>query len=171
MKGLDTMKEIPVNELNFNPWNKIGKEWFLLTSGNEESGFNTMTAAWGFAGVMWGKNVFTTVVRPNRYTYEFMEKNELFTASFFDDKYRKELIFCGSYSGRDCNKIAQTKLSPEFIDGTTAFEEAKLILVCRKIYAQDMDLSLMAEDVKPANGSDPIHKQFIGEIVKAYINE
>ena len=168
MKGLDTMKEISVNGLDFNPWDKIGKEWFLLTSGDEK-GFNTMTASWGFSGVMWGKNTFITVVRPTRYTYDFMEKNELFTASFFDEKYRKALSFCGSHSGRDCDKMKETGLTPEFIDGTTAFKEAKLVLVCRKIYAQDMDVSLLAEDVKPANGSDPIHKQYIGEIIKAYI--
>ena len=164
------MKEISVNGLDFNPWDKIGKEWFLLTSG-DENGFNTMTASWGFSGVMWGKNVFTTVVRPTRFTYDFMEKNEFFTASFFDEKYRQALGFCGSHSGRDCDKCAETGLTPEFMDGTTSFKEAKLILVCRKIYSQDMDVSLMAEDVKPANGSDPIHKQFIGEIVKVYINE
>ncbi|MCH5348738.1 MAG: flavin reductase [Oscillospiraceae bacterium] len=167
MKGFDTMKEISVNGLDFNPWDKIGKEWFLLTGGDEK-GFNTMTASWGFSGVMWGKNTFITVVRPIRYTYDFMEKNELFTASFFDEKYRPALSFCGSHSGRDCDKMKETGLTPEFIDGTTAFKEAKLVLVCRKIYAQDMDASLLAEDIKPVNGSDPIHKQYIGEIIKAY---
>ena len=79
------MKEISVNDLSFNPWNKIGKEWFLLTSG-DENGYNTMTASWGFMGIMWRKNTFTTVVRPTRYTYEFIEKNDLFTVSFFDEE-------------------------------------------------------------------------------------
>ncbi len=164
------MKEIALNELNFNPWDKIGKEWFLLTSGNESS-WNTMTASWGFLGVMWRKNVFNTVVRPSRYTYEFMEKNDLFTVSFFDEKLRPALSFCGSYSGRDVNKAEKTGLSPLFIDGTTTFEEAELVLVCRKIYAQDMDVNLLAEDVKPINGNDPMHKQYIGEILKVYVKE
>ncbi|MBP1561245.1 MAG: flavin reductase [Oscillospiraceae bacterium] len=162
------MKEISLNELGFNPWEKIGKEWFLLTSGNERDGFNTMTASWGFMGVMWRRNTFTTVVRPTRYTYEFMEKNDLFTVSFFDEKYRSVLNFCGANSGRSCDKVKETGLTPLFTDGTTAFEEASLILVCRKIYAQDMDVSLLADDIKPVNGSDPIHKQYIGEILKAY---
>ncbi len=165
------MKEISLNELSFNPWEKIGKEWFLLTSGNEQDGFNTMTASWGFMGVMWRKNVFITVVRPTRYTYEFMEKNDLFTVSFFDEKYRPALNFCGSYSGRDCDKASKAGLDPEYIDGTTTFEEASLVLVCRKIYAQDMDVSLLADDLKPVNGNDPIHKQFIGEILKAYVKD
>ena len=162
-----SLHEIKIDELKFNPWDKIGKEWFLLTSG-DENGFNTMTASWGFMGFMWRRSTFNAVVRPNRYTFEFMEKNDLFTASFFDEKYRSALSFCGSHSGRDCDKMKETCLTPKFIDGTTAFEEAALVIVCRKIYAQDMDVSLLAEDIKPINGNDPIHKQYIGEILKVY---
>ena len=164
------MKEITLNELSFNPWDKIGKDWFLLTSG-DESGYNTMTASWGFMGFMWRKSVFTTVVRPTRYTYEFMEKNDLFTVSFFDEKYRPALSFCGSYSGRDVDKAQKTGLDPLFIDGTTAFEQAETVLVCKKIYAQDMDVSCLAEEIKPINGNDPIHKQYIGEILRVYVKD
>lgn len=164
------MKEIAINELNFNPWNKIDKEWFLLTSGDENS-YNTMTASWGFMGIMWRKPTISAVVRPTRYTYEFMEKNDLFTVSFFDDEYRSALSFCGSNSGRDCDKAEKAGLTPKFTDGTTTFEEASLVFVCRKIYAQNMDISLLADDVKPINGSDPIHKQYIGEILKVYTKE
>lgn len=161
------LHEINIDELNFNPWDKIGNQWFLLTSGDEGS-FNTMTASWGFMGFMWRRRTFNAVVRPNRYTFEFMEKNDLFTASFFDEKYRPALSFCGSHSGRDCDKMKETGLTPVFLDGTTAFEEADLVIVCKKIYAQDMDVSMLAEDIRPINGSDPIHKQYIGEILKVY---
>lgn len=164
------MKKIEISELSFNPWEKIGKGWFLLTSGDMES-YNTMTASWGFAGVMWRKNVFNAVVRPTRYTYEFMEKNDIFTASFLGEEYRSALSFCGSHSGRDCDKAKETGLTPVAVDGSIAFGEAELILVCRKIYAQDMDISLLAEDIKPINGTDPIHKQYIGEILAAYVKE
>ncbi|MBR4096456.1 MAG: flavin reductase [Oscillospiraceae bacterium] len=164
------MKEITLNELSFNPWDKISKEWFLLTSGDENS-YNTMTASWGFTGFMWRKPLFTAVVRPTRYTYEFMEKNDLFTVSFFDEKFRPALNFCGSYSGRDVDKAQKTGLDPLFIDGTTAFEQAEMVLVCKKIYAQDMDLNCLADEIKPINGNDPIHKQYIGEILKVYVKD
>ena len=167
MKGLDLMKEIAIETLSINPWTKISKDWFLLTNGDEKS-YNTMTVGWASMGIMWNKNVITAMVRPNRYTYEFMEKNDLFTVSFFGEEHKKALSFCGSHSGRDCDKAKEAGLTPEFIDGTTTFKEAKLTFVCRKIYAQDMDVSLIAEDVRPANGSDPIHKQFMGEIIKVY---
>ncbi len=163
------MKEISIETLSFNPWTKIGKDWFLLTSG-DENGYNTMTVGWASMGIMWNKNVISAMVRPNRYTYEFMEKNDLFTVSFYGEEYKKALGFCGSHSGRDCDKAKEAGLTPEFTDGTTTFKEAKLTFVCRKIYAQDFDINLLAMDVKPANGSDPMHKLFMGEIIKVYEN-
>ena len=161
-----SLHEIALSELNFNPFEKIGKDWFLVTAGDEK-GFNTMTASWGFMGVIWGKNVFETVVRHNRYTYEFMEKNDLFTISFFDEADRDALKFCGAHSGRDCDKVKETGLTPIFTEGTTAFEEAKLVFVCRKLYDGDIDLEKLNCDERTKwYGSDPVHKQYIGEIVK-----
>ena len=161
-----SLHEIALSELNFNPFEKIGKDWFLVTAGDEK-GFNTMTASWGFMGVIWGKNVFETVVRHNRYTYEFMEKNDLFTISFFDEADRDALKFCGSHSGRDCDKAKETGLTPFYTEGTTAFEEAKLVFVCRKLYDGDLDLDKLNVDERTKwYGSDPVHKQYIGEIVK-----
>ena len=66
-------KEIAVEELKFNPFTKIGKEWMLVTAGNEE-GHNTMTASWGGVGVMWGKNVVSVYIRPQRYTQELRQQ-------------------------------------------------------------------------------------------------
>lgn len=154
-----------------NPFKLIGKDWYLLTSGDEK-GYNTMTASWGQMGVLWGSPAFTCVVRPNRKTFEFMEKNDLFTVSFFSEKYRNVLSFCGSHSGRDCDKAKETGITPLFIDGTTAFEEADMIFVCRKLYAQD----LSEEHVKYGKimkfyETDPFHKSFTGEIIGAYIKK
>lgn len=165
-----SFKEISANELCFNPFTKIGKEWMLITAGDEK-GWNTMTASWGFMGVMWGKNVIETVIRPSRYTIEFVEKNELFTVSFFDEEYRKALQFCGSHSGRDCDKAKETGLTPLFTDGTAAFEEASMIFVCRKVYSQDMDTSQLAEEHRHWYDKDGVHKAFMGEIVKVLVKE
>ena len=163
--------EINISELSFNPFEKISKEWFLLTAG-DENGFNTMTASWGFMGVMWGKNTLTTVIRPSRYTLEFVEKNDFFTISFFDENKRDSLQFCGSHSGRDCDKAKEAGLTPLFIDNTTTFDEATLVFVCRKVYFQDMDKAFLSDDMKTWYKDDePMHKQFIGEITKVYVKE
>jgi Conserved protein/domain typically associated with flavoprotein oxygenases, DIM6/NTAB family len=165
-----SFKEVSVSDLSFNPFTKIGKEWMLITSGDENK-WNTMTASWGFVGVMWNKNVIETVIRPTRYTIEFVEKNDLFTVSFFDEEYRKALQFCGTHSGRDCDKAKETGLTPIFTDGTTAFAEASMYFVCHKLYAQDMDISLLDKECHKWYEKDAVHKAFIGEIVKAYVKE
>lgn len=156
-------------EYDFNPYKKIGKEWFLLTAGDEK-GYNTMTASWGFAGVMWGKNTFTTVVRPQRYTKNFLDKNEYFTISFFDEEERKALSYCGSHSGKDVDKAKETGLRPVFFDGVTSFEQAKLVLVCKKAYVQPMTEEALLDKEADAKwfADKDYHVQYIGEIVEVY---
>ena len=48
-------KEISIESLKFNPFEKISKEWMLITAGDEEKS-NMMTASWGGVGIMWRKN-------------------------------------------------------------------------------------------------------------------
>ncbi len=165
-----SFREISVSELSFNPFEKIGKQWMLITAG-DENGYNTMTASWGFMGVMWGKNVIETVIRLNRHTLGFVENNDLFTVSFFGEEHRSALKFCGAHSGRDCDKAKETGLTPFFTDGTAAFEEAQMIIVCKKLYSQEMDLSKLDESQKKWYDNDPVHKAFIGEIVKVLVRE
>lgn len=162
-----SFKEININDLQFNPFTKIGSEWMLITAGNEEK-FNTMTASWGGVGVLWNKNVVTTYIRPQRYTKEFVDANDLFTVSFFDSAYRDALNLCGTVSGRDCDKVSKAGLAPCFVDGTVAFQEAKLILVCRKLYQDCMppeNFIAKENDAKWYPNKD-YHIMYISEIVK-----
>ncbi|MEG1996798.1 MAG: flavin reductase family protein, partial [Oscillospiraceae bacterium] len=82
----------------------------------------------------WNKNVATIYIRPQRYTYSFIEDSDTFTISFLKDGYKKALEFCGKNSGRNCDKVKESGLSPFSTDSGIAFEEAKLILVCKKLY-------------------------------------
>ncbi|WP_303790415.1 flavin reductase family protein [Ruminococcus flavefaciens] len=166
-------KKIDISELSFNPFEKIGKQWMLLTGGNKDK-FNTMTASWGQLGVLWNKNVLTCYVRPSRYTYGFIEDNECYTASFLGEEYRKALSFCGSHSGRDCDKAKETGLTPAEVDGCMTFEEAELVLVCRKLYSYDLQESgFLTDDGFPAAffGSGDYHRAYISEIVGVYVKE
>lgn len=161
------MKEISINDLNLNPFLKIGKDWMLITAGDEEN-FNTMTASWGGMGVLWNKDVAYTFIRPCRYTYEFTQKKEYFSLCFFPEEYRNALTLCGRKSGRDCNKVKEAGLTPVFIDGVPCFEEASLVLICRKMYAQEMskDCALTDEVTKHYGEDEPYHTFYVGEIVK-----
>ena len=160
-------KDINLLKENINPFEDIGKGWCLITAGNEQ-GFNTMTASWGFFGVMWGKNVATIVIRPQRRTVDFLRKSDNFTISFFDEEHRDILKYCGSHSGRDVDKIKETGLTPFSIDGTISFEQAKRVFVCKKLYEQKIDPECFID--KNLLSNYPIndyHIAFVGEIVKA----
>lgn len=165
-------REIDIKELEFNPFSKIGTQWMLITAGDEEK-HNTMTASWGGLGIMWGKNIATVYIRPQRYTKEFVDANDTFTVSFFPEKCRKALQICGSVSGRDVDKEKEAGLTPYYVDGTTAFEEAELIFVCRKQYHQDMLPECFDEaknDEKWYPGKD-YHTMYMAEITKVLVKE
>lgn len=160
--------ELDLCSAEINPFKTIGKEWFLLTAG-KESDYNTMTASWGFMGVMWNKNVFITAVRPNRHTFQYMENNDTFSVCFFDEEYRDALKFCGAHSGRDYDKAKETGLTPTTVDGVPAFEEAKMVLVCKKLYRSTVDEEKFIDNsIFDFYKNDPFHVGFAGEILKAY---
>ncbi|HEK5028644.1 TPA: flavin reductase [Clostridioides difficile] len=165
-------REVKIEELQFNPFTKIGKEWLLITAGDSEK-FNTMTASWGGVGVYWGKNVVTTYIRPQRYTKEFVDSNDTFTVAFFDETYREALNICGTISGRDINKIEKAGLTPYFVDDTVAFEEANMIIVCKKLYHNNMppeNFDAKENDKKWYPEKD-YHTMYISEIIKVLVKE
>lgn len=53
-----------------------------------------MTVSWGGIGELWGKDVAMIFIRPQRYTYEFIEREDYFTMSFFEKEYKKALSLC-----------------------------------------------------------------------------
>lgn len=129
------MKEISINDFQINPFAKIGKEWMLITSDNREK-VNTMTASWGGLGVMWNKNVAFIVLRPQRYTKEFVDSSNEFSLSFFDENYKSILTYCGKVSGRNEDKIKNSNLHATFINDIPTFEEASLVVTCKNLYKQ-----------------------------------
>ncbi len=167
------MEKIKINPeaLAENPFELIGRDWFLLTAGTEDAGFNFMTCSWGAMGVLWNKPSVTCYVRHSRHTFGFMESQDTFTLSFFGKEQRKALGFAGSHSGRDCDKLAETGLHPITLEGGgVSYEEAKLILVCKKRFAADLDPADMPADVAAGFYADnDIHRMYIGEITAVYL--
>lgn len=152
--------------LSLNPFTLIGKDWALLTAG-DETGFNPMTVSWGNMGVMWNKNIVTVYVRPQRYTKEFIDRSDKFTLSFFEESMRPALKLCGSKSGRDLNKVEATGLTPIFEDGTTCFAEAKLVLECKKIYQDKIrPEGFLVPYIKDCYPQEDYHIIYMGEILK-----
>jgi len=152
--------------LTDNPFRLIGTDWMLITAGTPES-FNTMTASWGGLGILWERKVATCFIRPTRYTFEFAERSPSFTLSFFGEQHRKALTHCGTRSGRDTDKVREAGLTPVKEEGFIYFDEARLVLACRKIYSQDIDpRRFLDPELEAMYPQKDYHRMYIGEIVK-----
>lgn len=166
---MEHLKEIAIHDFNPRIHDLWLKEWFLLTSGDYTKGhYNTMTVAWGYFGVMWNKPVAVVVVRPTRYTFEFINQYDTFTLSAFGKNYKKELNLLGSKSGRNGDKISETVLTvtPSLKVPAPSFQEATLIVECKKIYWEDFNpdrfLDKSIEKNYPLND---YHRMYFGKII------
>lgn len=164
---------IDPTEIQDNIFKLIGKDWMLITAADKDGRVNTMTASWGTAGILWRKPVAICFIRPQRYTYGFTEQADRMSLSFFDEAYRPALQYCGSHSGRDGDKFAATGLTPVFTEGENAtpyIAEARLVLITRKLYADDIR---EASFIDPAFLADykagDFHRVYICEIEEAWL--
>lgn len=163
-------KEINIRELKDNFVKMISNDWALLTAGKNDD-FNTMTVSWGGIGELWNKDVCFVFVRPQRYTYEFIEKNDYFSLSFFGGEYKKELGICGSKSGRDIDKMAETSFIPVDLGDAVGFEQAKVNIVLKKLAYQDMKPDgFIDESIMKNYANNDFHRVYVGEIVKVMQN-
>ncbi len=159
------MKIISPNEIKDNIIELIGKESMLIAAGTEDK-YNMMTASWGFMGEMWAAPTVAVVVRPQRYTMEFLNDNDLFTLSFLGDSPEIYKI-CGTMSGRDVNKAELAGLKAEFSEGAPIFKQSRLTLVCKKQYVQRMERDCFV-DSAPLKWypSEDYHYIVMGKILK-----
>lgn len=164
--------EIKPEACQDNPFTLIGKEWMLITAGNEEKA-NAMTASWGGVGVMWGKNVAYVAIRPNRYTKEFVDREERFSLNILPEKYRETLNYMGTVSGRDEDKMAASGLTTEFVEGVPIFAESRMVFLCRKLFAQEMqeESFLQEETIAKWYPQKDYHTLYIVEIEKVYVRD
>ena len=165
-------REIAPKDMKFNPFTMINDEWMLLTAGNEQK-CNTMTVSWGALGILWGKPAATVYVRPTRYTLEFLDREKTFSLCVLGGEHREALNYCGSRSGRDGDKIKAAGLTPMFEGSTPYFQEAKTVLVCRKLYRQELDPACFADKSLDAANypKKDYHRMFVGEILKVLVKD
>jgi len=157
-----------IKEFKNNIFKDFCDSWALVAAGSVDN-YNAMTISWGGMGTLWSKPVCTVYVRPTRYTYKFMEENDYFTVSFYDEKYKDDLNIMGTKSGRDVDKVSLTKLTVKRLENSITFNEANRTLLCKKIYYQDMDSSKFPSEVlKTFYNKDGIHRIYIGEVIGIY---
>ena len=163
-------KKTNIREVKDSAVRLIADDWALVTAGAKER-FNTMTISWGGLGEIWGKDAAFIFIRPQRYTFGFLEENDRFTISFFGDGQRKALALCGSKSGRDTDKVAESGLTPVFDGDTTYFAEATLVLKCRKMAGYDLTPDGFIDDAIESNyNGTGYHRMFVAEIEEALVS-
>jgi flavin reductase (DIM6/NTAB) family NADH-FMN oxidoreductase RutF len=163
--------ELDVKNFHENIFKLFDDDWTLITAGTAES-FNTMTASWGTMGTLWNLPVAICFIRPHRFTHNFAVKASHFTLSFFDEEHRDILNFCGKYSGKDRDKIAETGLKPVITpSGAITYEQARLVFECRKLYSDKFreDNFLIKDVIAKSYPRKDFHTFFIGEILKCYV--
>lgn len=158
-------REIKPDEIKDNLIKAVRDEWMLISVGNEQK-HNMMTASWGFFGEMWGKDCAIAAIRPTRYTFSLTEENDCFALCFMGDNRDCHKV-CGSESGRDIDKVEKTGLTPVFNTGTMYFEEARLVLIVKKMYSDFLHGENFCDKATAGKWyNNDYHKLYFGEIVK-----
>lgn len=166
-----SFEEISLDSLKINPFSSFKKDWALVSAGDEQSS-NTMTVSWGGLGIIWQKPVSFIFIRPQRYTFEFLENKTHYSICFLGNEYRDILNTCGTVSGREVNKIKKTGLVPIFNEKAPYFEQSCTTFICRKIHSQFIDPECFIDkNINIQYKNKDYHKIFIGEIEKCLMRE
>ncbi|MCM1312085.1 MAG: flavin reductase [Bacteroides sp.] len=169
------MKEIKASEIKENIVGLIKNDWMLITAGTADD-FNTMTANWGLMGELWFENMVEVVVRQQRYTKSFVEREGRFTLTFFGPEYKKVLSVMGTKSGREIDKMHYPGLDADVLpSGMVTFKGAKLIIECETVYSDILDEANFKDKSvyekcygKIAGG---IHTRYYGRILRVWSAE
>ena len=167
---MNKFKDILPKEIAMDPFDGF-RNWAMITA-EVDGVHNSMIIGWGGLGVLWRKDVATVYVRENRYTYEFIEKADKFTISFYDEKYKEQLKVYGTKSGKDIDKDFVTNFHPMKINDAVTYEEAHTTIVCKKIYQAKLEPQFYLNDVADQfygiNNDLTRHHMYIGEIERIF---
>ncbi len=162
-------QKISLDQFQVSAYKIWDSNWFLLSSGDfEKKQFNSMTISWGSFGCLWNMPLVMVVVRPSRYTYEFINRFDNFTICAFPQQYHSALSLLGSKSGRDLDKINQSGLTPSAAEKVSSpiFKEADLTIECRKLYWHDFSPDhFLDERIETNYSGNDYHRMFFGEIL------
>jgi Conserved protein/domain typically associated with flavoprotein oxygenases, DIM6/NTAB family len=164
---------IDPNDFNHSVFKMIGGDWMVIAA--EKAGkVNAMTASWGGMGVMWGRKVTYTVIRPQRYTKEFVDASETFSLNFLNPaKYREIQSMLGSVSGRDVDKIAKSGFTVDHAEKAPYFAESDYVFICRKLFHQPYDPASFIDKKVDAEWypDKDYHTLYISEILSIFGRE
>lgn len=146
----------------------------LLVATKKSGRSNVMTIGWGAVGVIWRRPIFLVMVRPSRYTYEFMEEAGEFTVNIPTAELREWVTFCGTHSGRDVDKFAAGKVSvspAQLVHGVT-IDACPIVYECRVVHKNDVIPANLEPNIAAASyPSGDFHRLYYGEILGVFAAE
>jgi flavin reductase (DIM6/NTAB) family NADH-FMN oxidoreductase RutF len=173
----DLFKQINPSEIPGDVFTLVNKDFTVITGGNPEH-YNSMVASWGGWGTLFNKPVTWCFLRSNRYTLELIRKNLTYTMSYFDDEYKEDIMPFGEKSGRDSNKMKETKLtSVQTPAGNLTYKEAKIIIECKlfevtTIAPDDFQTEDARKFMIDAHAeTNDYHKIVFGEITNVWVRK
>jgi flavin reductase (DIM6/NTAB) family NADH-FMN oxidoreductase RutF len=168
-------KQISPEEISDNVFTLVGKVFPVITAGKEDH-FNSMTASGGGLGMLFKKPTTWCILQATRYTLELIEKEQTYTMSYFPNEYKEQILFFGSKSGRDSEKMKEVELtSVKTPSGDMSYKEARLIFECRltEITTPDPNdfITQEAKDYIREAYKDPneYRKYVFGEITNVWV--
>ena len=144
---------------------------FLLVSTNKNGVSNVMTISWGMIGIIWGRPIFQVLVRPSRYTYQFIEDSKVFTVNVPPPEYKRIVALCGSRSGRDIDKFKeyQIAVSPAHTVPSVTIDACPVVWECRVVHYNDVIPGQLDSAVEAdCYGGTNYHRIYFGEIKGTY---
>jgi flavin reductase (DIM6/NTAB) family NADH-FMN oxidoreductase RutF len=164
-------------EITGNVFKLIGQDFMVITAG-QEADFNSMTAGAGGWGNLLDSPGTWCFLRANRYTLEFIKKEQTYTLSHFADEYKQQVLYFGSKSGRDSDKMKNNPLTyVKTPSGNITYKEANLVIECKlweitavapeDFYTQE-GKTFIEDAFKETNG---YHQLVFGKITNAWIKK
>ena len=147
---------------------RMADDGLLLGTVDAEGKPNVMTVGWGTMGSIWGKPVLLVLVRPSRLSYRNIEATGEFTLNVPSVDMSSQVLYCGTHSGRDCNKFEGCGLTADPGEKVRApiIRECAIHFECAVVHKNDVQPPCLAEDIRSSSYADrEYHRIFWGEIV------
>ncbi|MCD7915279.1 MAG: flavin reductase family protein [Tannerellaceae bacterium] len=170
-------KAVPAEGVMDETYAYAGRTFTVITSGTS-SDYNSMIAGWGGPGTLFGKPSTWCFLRANRYTLEYIRKEKTYTMAYFPQQYNEQVLFLGSKTGRDTDKMKESTLTPvETPSGMMSYKEAEVIIECTLTEIT----SVTSDDFYTQEGKDFVlegyedagdyHKMVFGEITRVWVKK
>ncbi len=150
---------------------RLANPGLLLAATKPNGASNVMTIGWGTVGIIWGRPIFIVLVRPSRYTYEFIEASGAFTVNVPSEDLRQWVGFCGSHSGRDVDKFAAFKITttPGQRVAAVTIDPCPMVYECKVVHHNDVIPAHLDPEVElGAYKGSNYHRLYYGQILGTY---